>query len=329
MAATGMRELGSWRGEGVGVSEVLAALADLRRCERRAATRTAVVNLVIVAPNEDEADRACSAMHGLGTRHPGRTVVLVRQPGGDGAGMDADVRINVTEAAGHAAWSEDVRLRVRGELGEHLHSVVDPLTLADVPVAVWFLARLPEPSDPLLGVADALIGDTRDADGGGDALSRLVALTASHRVLDLSWIRLEPWRALLGNLFEVAFIRPFVEGIRALDVRGKPGPRQLMAGWLSSRLGLPAAMVRLSDARHLAVSIVSDHEGLTGTFSVDRPEGGRVLRSRAEVTGMPPFEDSLLLPDDSLPWSLGRALSRLEADASYVPSLPAAVSFAR
>ena len=325
--AGGMQELGSWHGENVGVGQVLAALADLRRGEKRAATRTSVVNLVMVAPDEDEADRACLAMHRLGTRHPGRTVVLVRQAASGEAGLDAEVRLNLIEAPGHAAWSEDVRLRVRGELGEHLHSLVEPLTLADVPVAVWFLTRLPEPTDLVLDVADAVIVDTRDAESD-DVLSRLAELTASHTVLDLSWIRIQPWRELLANLFEVAFIRPFLHGVRVVEVRGKPGPRRLMAGWLSSRLGLPVGMVHLSDARHLAVRLACDHDGVTGTFGVERAEVGRLVRSRAEVDGKPPYEDSLLLPDDALPWSLGRALARLEPHPSYVPSLHAAVSFA-
>ena len=326
-AADGLSELGRWQGEGVGVGQVLEALADLRRSEPRAATRTSVVNLVMVAGDDAEAERACSAMHRLETGHPGRTVVLIRDEEAPKPGLDAEVSLHGAEAGGHSVWSEDVRLHVKGALGEHLYSLVEPLTLPDVPVAVWFLTRLPLPSDPVLAAAGYLIVDTRDA-ADDDSMSRITALAQRHRVMDLSWIRLQPWRELLGNLFEVKHFRPFLGGVRAVSIEGKAGPRQLMAGWLSSRLELPAAAFTLSDARHLVVRLVCDHEGTTGTFTVDRLAGERLVRSKAEVPGLPPYEDRLVLQDDSLPWSLGKALTRLEPHPSYGPTLRSAVSFA-
>jgi len=326
-AATAASELGSWRGEGVRVGEILDALAELRRSEPKAATRTSVVNLVMVAGDEEEAERACAAMHRLETGHPGRTVVLVRDAGATEAGLDAEVSLHGAEAGGHAVWSEDVRLRVKGALADHLYSLVEPLTLPDVPVAVWFLTRLPRPSDPVLAAAGFVIVDTREAAEDG-SLAALTALAEHHHVMDLSWIRLQPWRELLGNLFEVRPFRPFVDGVRDVTISGKPGPRQLMAGWLSARLGLPASAVTLSDARHLTVCLTCDHEGTTGTFTVDRVAGERLVRSKAEVPGLPPYEDRLVLHDDSLPWSLGKALTRLEPHPSYGPSLRSAVSFA-
>ncbi|MDQ3570123.1 MAG: glucose-6-phosphate dehydrogenase assembly protein OpcA [Actinomycetota bacterium] len=309
------------------MSQVLEALAGLRHGERRTATRTSVVNLVMVANDEDDAEKACSAMHRLETGHPGRTVVLLRDEEAPEPGLDAEVRLHGADAGGHGVWSEEVRLLVRGELGAHLYSLVEPLTLPDVPVAVWFLALLPPPSDPVLAAADTVIVDTRDAAEDHDALRRLTALAGDRHVLDLSWIRLQPWRELLGNLFEIGPFRPFLSGVRAVIIEGKPGPRQLMAGWLSSRLALPPSAFSLSDARHLVVRLLCDHQDTTGTFTVDRVAGERLVRSRAEVAGMCTFEDRLLLHDDSLPWSLGKALTRLEPHPSYGPTLRAAVSF--
>ena len=325
-APPGPYELGFWRGEGVGVGQVLEALAGLRRDERRAATRTSVVNLVIVADEEEEAERACAAMNRLETGHPGRTLVLVRVSG-PGQGLDAEVRLHGAAAGGHAVWSEDVRLWVRGRLGAHLDSLVEPLTLPDVPVAVWFLSRLPQPSDAVLAAADAVVVDTKES-ADDEALAHLVDLAGRCGLLDLSWIRLQPWRLLLGSMFEVAAFRPFLDGVREVVVRGKPGPRRLTAGWISSGLGLPGSAFSLSDARHLAVDLLCERDAASGTFTVDRPAGGRLVRSRAEVEGMPPYEDRFLLPDDALPWSLGQALTRLEPHHSYGPSLRAAVSFA-
>lgn len=326
-AAAGTSELGSWRREGVRMGQVLDALAGLRRREPGAATRTSVVNLVMVASDDDEAERACSAMHRLETGHPGRTLVLISDDSAPASGLDAEVTLRGAQAGGHAVWSEDVRLWVKGALCDHLYSLVEPLTLPDVPVAVWFLTRLPHPDDPVLSAADGVIVDTRDA-ADDESMDRITALSDRHPVMDLSWIRLQPWRELLANLFEVSHFRPFLAGVRAVHVEGKTGPRHLMAGWLASRLGLPTAAVTLSDARHLVARLVCDHEGTTGTFTVDRVAGERLVRSMAEVPGLPRYEDRLVLHEDSLPWSLGKALTRLEPHSSYRPSLQSAVSFA-
>lgn len=309
------------------MGQVLEALAELRRAERRTATRTSVVNLVMVAGDATEAERACDAMHRLETGHPGRTLVLVREPDAFETGLDAEVRLLGAADSSSGAWSEEVRLWVHGELDAHLYSLLEPLTLPDVPVAVWFLGRLPAPDDPVLAAADVVIVDTKEA-ADRDTLDLLVRLSGGHEVVDLSWIRLQPWRELLGNLFELAPFRPFLAGVRGVTIQGKPGPRRLTAGWLSSRLGLAPSSLGLVDARHLLVELVCDHGARTGTFTVDRPEGQRLVRSRAEAPGTPPYEDRLVLPDDALPWSLGRALTRLEAHVSYEPALRAAVSFA-
>ncbi|HSH60554.1 MAG TPA: glucose-6-phosphate dehydrogenase assembly protein OpcA [Acidimicrobiales bacterium] len=325
--ADGPSELGSWRGEGVGVGQILEALGELRRAEPRAATRTSVVNLVMLADDEEEAQHACSAMHRLETGHPGRTIVLIRDDERAEPSLDAEVSLHGASAGGHAVWSEDVRLRVRGALGDHLYSLVEPLTLPDVPVVVWFLTRLPRPSDPMLAAAGFVVVDTKDA-ADDMSLSRIAALAETHHVMDLSWIRLQPWRELMGNLFEVKPFRPFLDGVRAVSIQGKAGPRQLMAGWLSSRLALPPSTFTISDARHLMVCLTCDHDGISGTFTVDRVAGERLVRSKAEIVGMAPYEDRLVLHDDSLPWSLGKALARLEPHPSYGPTLRCAVSFA-
>lgn len=323
----GWEELGAWRGEGVRIGQVLEALAELRRSERRTATRTSVVNLVMVADDADEAERACDAMHQLETGHPGRTLVLVRDPRCPDTGLDAEVRLHGAGTGGRGVWSDEVRLWVRGELDAHLHSLVEPLTLPDVPVAVWFLARAPQPADPVLSAADVVVVDTKEA-ADQDTLALLVRLADHHQVLDLSWIRLGPWRELLANLFEVPPFRPFLAGVRSVTVHGKPGPRRLTAGWLASRLGLGSSALHLADARHLLVEMQCHHGGVAATFTVDRPPGQRLVRSRAAVPGMPPYEDRLILPDDALPWSLGKALTRLEPHLSYGPALNGAVSFA-
>lgn len=320
--------IGSWRGENVGVNQVLDALAELRRGEQRTATRTCVVNLVVRADDDDQADRAFAALHGLGTRHPGRTVVVVgAHEAGDGPwSMDADVELHGAEAEGHAVWSEDVRLHVRGALVGHLDSLVEPLTLPDLPVVVWFTGRPPQVDDPLLGTADAVIVDAKTEEPGGErSLPGVVSLGRHNIVIDLSWMRLRPWRELLAGLFDGPVFRPFLDGVSRVVVTGKRGPRLLLAGWLVSRLGLTRDQVEQVDGRHLSVHLTAAHEGTTATFAVERREGERLVRALAQIDGGPTQEDRLALPDDSLSWSLAQALTHLRYDRVHGQAVQAAL----
>ena len=319
-------ELGTWRRERVRLGEVLDALTELRRVEHRTATRTSVVNLVVLATTGDEGQRACTTLHELGGRHPGRTIVLVCDQDAGAAEIDAEVLLHGAEAEGHAVWSEDVTLRVSGPVGEHLDSVVEPLTLPDVPVAVWLVGRLVEPTDPLLSVADVVLVDTKEAWGEEMPLA-LANLVRRHTVIDLSWVRLRPWRELLAGLFEPAPLRPFLAGVQRAEVTGKPGPRHLLGGWLVSRLGLARPAVQLRDASHSMVRLVAEHDGAAATFTVERVEDTRLLRASARVEDGPSHEDHRPLPDHALTWSLAECLVHLERDRAYEEALHAALAW--
>lgn len=327
--AGSMLELGTWRGENVNVGQVLEALADLRRGEQRIATRTCVVNLVVRAGNDAQADRASAALHRLGGRHPGRTVVLVGTAGGGDdteSSMDAEVVLHGTEAEGHPVWSEDVRLHVRGPLLDHLDSLVEPLTLPDLPVVAWFVGPPPDPADPLLDAADALIVDAKTEEPGGEkSLPAVVTLARRNVVIDLSWIRLRPWRELLGGLFDGPILRPFLDGVTRAEIRGKPGPRLLLAGWLSSRLGLSRKQLDLIDSRHTSMRLTAESDGAQATFIVERREGERMVHASADIDGGPTQEDRMSLADDSLSWSLAHALTHLRHDRVHSQAVQAAL----
>ena len=317
--------LGTWSGEGVRVGRIVEALADLRHGEQRMATRTSVVNLVIVAATETEATRAAEATHRMAGRHPGRTITLICDRTSDGP-IDAVVSLHEASAGDQRVWWEDVTLQVRGDVVDHLNTLVEPLTIADLPVAVWFVGRPVGARDRLLESADAVLVDTKEA-GGPGAFGFVGDLATRHTVVDLSWVRLAPWRQLLAGLFEGREYRPFVHGVRQATVTGKSGPRQLLAGWLASRLSLPRNQFHQDESRHASMRLVAEHDGQEAIFVVERDEGERVVRASASVTGGPHHEDVLTLPDDSLPWSLAAALTHLAPDRVYQAALRVAGAF--
>ena len=323
--AQSLTELGSWNGESVTAGQVLDALGGLRHGEQRTATRTAVVNLVVVAATEEEASRAGEAIRRMAGRHPGRTIVLLCDRSRSGP-IDAGVSLHELAADGERVWWEDISLQVKGKAVDHLDSLVEPLTLGDLPVVVWFVGRPVGGSDPLLGAADAVIVDSRAA-GGPSVFGTFSELTSRRVVVDLSWIRLRPWRLLLAGLFDGVAYRPFVHAVVSAAVTGKAGPRHLLAGWLASRLGLSRSHFHQEDSRHASMTLDSDVGGRRGRFAVERDEGARLVHASADVDGGPAHREVMSLPDDSLPWSLAEAITHLSRDRVYDEALAMAAAF--
>lgn len=315
--------LSVWSDDGVRVGDVLAALEDLRRPEPMPATRTSVLTLVIVAARRSSAARAQAAVHELGGRHPARVLTLVLDPtASEGPpGLDAEIRLLGGSADGKELWFEDIELDVHGRAVGHLDSLIEPLTLSDLPVAVWFVDALPALDDPLLSAADVLLVDARELDDV-DALAALVELCGHQAVVDLSWTRLRPWRQLLAGLFEGPAFRPFATAVRRSSVAGRTGPRLLLDGWLADRLGLPDAARHVEASDHVSIRLWC--EG--ATFSVVREGDVRRVVARASVDGGPEAEAVLQLPEATPAWGLADALSRLEHDPVYEQALRRAVA---
>ncbi len=321
-------DLGSWRGEDVRLGEVLDALCDLRRGERRAATRTSVTNLVLVADDDEAAATACSAVHRLGRRHPGRSIVVVPRPDHGRSGIDAQVLLHGSLAGGHAVWSEEVRLEVRGLPARHLDSLVEPLTLAELPVAVWWVCRPPMAGDPLLSTASAVLVDSSPLDERG--LASLAAVVRRHVVVDLGWARLRPLRQLLALQFESHRSRPILAGIRRVEAGGAPGARRLLAGWVSSRLPPAERSIELVDSPAPSLRLEAEHEGETAWFLVEQAiDGGQTMvQATTSLEGGGPPNDRIPLPDDPLASSLAQAIAGLGRDPVHGRALQAALGLA-
>lgn len=317
--------LGSWEADGTNVGAIAAALSDLRRGEQRTATRTAVLNLVVMATDATEVERAEAATHRLAGRHPGRTITIRPDGPPEGPGrMDATVHLQGTDAEGLPVWWEEIDVCVQGGLIRHLDSIVEPLVIADLPVAVWFTGRAPAADEPLVRVADALLVDSRQAEPG--AFAALARLERARGLVDLSWIRLRPWRLLLGTMFDSAEARPYLQGVKRARIAGKDGPRRLLAGWLAAQLGLRPSAFTLVPSRHVGITLTAASDGREATFTVERREGERLVRAVTSIGGTR-HEDVVALVDDSLPWSLSQALTHLRRDRVYGQALTGTLGF--
>jgi glucose-6-phosphate dehydrogenase assembly protein OpcA len=246
-------------------------------------------------------------------------LVVQPQPDAAPAGVDASVTIYGAEVDGHPLTFDEVSLWVRGDAARHLDSIIEPFTLSDLPVVVWYPATLPAVSEPVLAKASSVLVDTRDAHD----VAGLIALAGRKAVVDLSWARLRPWREMVSALFDPPDFRPYARQITSVAIAGKGGPRRLLAGWIASRLELPKERLELTDARHARVVL---RAGTTATFEVARQEGERVVRASATVEGGRSHHELLPLPDDSLVWSLAEALTHLGRDRVWQQALAAGVA---
>ena len=314
--------LDRWSGEGVRLSEVVTAVASLhdRSREPHARTTTAVMTLVAVAAEEDHARRAAEAMRTLAGHHPAR-IVLVRPYPDEAAYLSAEATLY---GSGGDEFIEVV-FDVRGQAARHLDSLVEAFTLPDLPVAVWYVSSLPDPGDPLLGVATVVVLDSRDAPDVSQ-LRGVLALARRSTVVDLCWKRLAPCRELVAGLFDPPHCRLWLPRVERAEVAGKSGPRRLLAGWLVAQTSLSPKNVTTRDARHVSLGLRARGPGGEASFSLERPEGQRLFAAEAMVPGGAAVRGTAELPDDPLATSLAAALTQMSPDPVWERALSVAAA---
>ncbi len=316
-----------WSGEGIRISQVVNALADLRdqSGEHHSSARTAVMTLIAVAPSDDQAYAATEAMRALAGHHPARIIMLRPDPDSV-ASLSARTTLYAFEGDHHRVNFEEVQLEVGGQAARHLDSLVEVFTLSDLPVAVWYVSSIPDPADPLLSVANAIVIDSRDAPDPGQ-LRALLQLARRRTLVDLSWSRLLPWREMLSALFDPPAARALLDDIQQVEVSGKEGPRRLIGGWLVAQTGVSARRVHLSDARHVSIHIEAGRPGAgSATFTVERVEGQRLISAESRLADGSTNRATTTIPDDPLTSSLAGALTNLGPDPIWERALSAATA---
>ena len=318
--------LDSWSAEGIHLSDVVAALGELqdRSDGPVSSARTAVMTLVGVAHTEDDARGASAALRVLAGHHPSR-IVLVRPEPDHVASLGARTTLYALDSGNHRTTFEEIVLEVGGQAAHHLDSLVDALTLSDLPVAVWYVNSIPQASDPLLSVATAVLIDSRDAPDPSQ-LRTLLALARRRVLVDLSWSRLQPWRELLAGLFEPVANRPWLESLDEVEISGKTGPRRLLGGWLIAQTGVSPRRVSLHDARHVSIRLAATRDGNRATFSVERAEEQRLLVAEAAVPGAALAHSTSVLPERPLASSVATALTHLRPDPVWERALSSAAA---
>ncbi|MGD0862802.1 MAG: glucose-6-phosphate dehydrogenase assembly protein OpcA [Candidatus Limnocylindrales bacterium] len=245
------------------------------------AARSSVLNLVVVAGHQETAERCAAIIAATAGRHPSRSLILSALDWEGPPGLIAHVQaVSVAASAGTAeTGAETVYVATHGETSRHLASIIVPLLVHDLPVALWW------PNDPsfrshradrLLPMADRLIVD--GSSWSGDGLDRLSAMARAAQkerlvVADFALLRQARWREALASVYDLPDLRPHLRAVRSISVEyaapEEGDPARLTnivrpvyhVAWLAARLGMGVVepMRRERDGRRVATLRQADH----------------------------------------------------------------------
>ncbi len=216
----------------------------------RVRTRTSVLTLVVIAPRPEMVERAMATVSTLAARHPSRAVVLSPTDPDGPASFEAHVYAScqLPERGSSEICTEEILIKVGGELAQHLSSTVAPLLIHDLPVVLWWPDDVPfgRPDfEELAAECDRLFVDSGHFRGHG--MARLVAMSdavySGLVIHDVSWMRLMLWRELLAGCFDHPLLVRELRYLKSIRVDvARPGGQVrlsravLFVGWLMSRL---------------------------------------------------------------------------------------------
>jgi glucose-6-phosphate dehydrogenase assembly protein OpcA len=292
-----------WDTTGTAVVKALAA-------ERRTGggvTSGLALTLVVVLEEKDTAEVE-TAVSIAASKHPMRVLMVLRH-NYDAAVPRLDAEVSI---GGRYGPGETVVLRMYGRLALHAESVTLPLLAPDAPVVAWWYSETPEiiAYDPLGVFADRRITNVIRDPHPVDALQQRAKDYAPGDT-DLTWTAITPWRAALASAFDTVHV-PASE----VTVYGNPTDpsAQLLAGWLSARLGLDVA-VEHAEGKYISSVSVSFADG---HWVKMRNDGYKLVMVRPnQMDSIAPF------PSRSTGDLLAEELRRLDPDESYAEALGA------
>lgn len=261
----------SWAGKQVRIEEVENTLSSLwkisvdnMRTGANLNVRTSVLNLVICAPNVEQARHASKLLRDLSSTHIARATIIVldQRPDAPDA-LDSWVTLRcfsmISDLMRHCF--EQTTLLLSGHAIHALSSVLPAVLKAHLPVYLWWIGDARGADDAIFRtvaeMCQRVIVDSATflhPEQDIHALASYCKGTPDVAISDLNWGRLTPWRQLVIQFFDVAEYLPFLDGLEHIEIEyvATPGeqsaPRPtcalLLAGWLNGRLGLSLSAER-------------------------------------------------------------------------------------
>ncbi|WP_125105898.1 glucose-6-phosphate dehydrogenase assembly protein OpcA [Gulosibacter massiliensis] len=253
-----------------------------------------VLTLIVVATSDVNED-AIEAANEASGEHPMRVIVVHTYPDGDGAKLDAEIRVGSDAGA-----SEVVVLHASGPASEEPASLIQPLLLPDTPVVTWWpdCSETHPAQNPLGELAQLRIVDSFKV---AEPFATLAQLAEGYESGDtnLAWARITRWRAQLASVLD----QPPYDPITGAEVsyRKLTTSTLLMAGWLAHYLKVPVTL-QFSD---------DDLAGNLRAVKLFRHDGVIELRRTAKDTAILSQPDQ---PDQIVPLAIRNRFSVLSEE---------------
>jgi glucose-6-phosphate dehydrogenase assembly protein OpcA len=285
---------------------VVKALAQERRSGGGVTSGLALT--LVVVHDEKDTSEVEAAVSIAAARHPMRVLSVIRHNfEAPVPRLDAEVLIG-----GRYGPGEAVVLRMYGRLSLHAESVTLPLLAPDAPVVTWWYSSTPEriAYDPLGVFADRRITNViRDPDPAASLRQRAEDYAPGDT--DLTWTVITPWRAALASAFDTVSA-----DCESVTVFGNPADpsAQLLAGWLSSRLGV-LTPVEKAEGKYISSVSVKFADG--NRIDLDNEGYKLIMRRIGQMDSIAPF------PQRRTGDVLAEELRRLDPDQTYAEALGA------
>lgn len=179
------------------VADLAKELVDIRE-EGGVFALSRVLTLVIMAEDDGE-ESAIRAANVASNEHPMRVIVIVPKAS-ETPRVDAEIRVGSDAGA-----SEVVVLRVYGEAGGDVETLITGLLLPDVPVVQQWPSTMPseQQQDNLRSISNRRIFDANACADPRAALNTIIN-TYVPGDTDLSWARITLWRSHLAEMLDAA-----------------------------------------------------------------------------------------------------------------------------
>ena len=220
---------------------------------KNAVTRACTLTLLIYVESDEAAEEVNNVVAEVTRQNPCRTIIMMLEPEASPAGLEAWVsaHCHLPVAGEKQVCSEQIHLRARGEAGQGLPSVVLPLTVAGLPIFLWWRAGNFSPPpyfDEILRVTQHVIVDTARFPPSRTHLQDLAAwlqkFAGKIQLTDLNWNRITPWRELIAQCFDSPDRRPYLDRLSEVRIEYEQDSARLvtqraqgllLSGWLASR----------------------------------------------------------------------------------------------
>ena len=321
--------------------EIESELADVWRAvgQREQVAHAVMSNLVIFRDCESIADLWTGAratdlpIDEVAALHPSRVIIVSRAwaPGGSATEIAAAVGVAIYGPP-QTRYGVD-RIAIRSSCADaSLPSIVRRLIRGDIPTSIWWaddlVSGLPE---PLVTVGRQLVFDSRRWSNVKRCAAALTTALDNPRLdlADLNWARLAPVRRAFVHAGDQLSAEEL--GYANVRITYRPGEEALawlLAAWLSTRIGWPAAtwpqiepfphpddeliIVEVGRSGEPTRMVLSTHQLVVKQRGW--PEYRTAIRVRSDAETMAE-ELKALLPDAGLRETL-RALGRVSAATS-------------